>query len=234
MGESENILIENIEICKIEIFDLEDSFYFGKFKGKLLSEVIELKPSYIIFCLLKLGFFSISDNAFNKLKSKYLNLSSKIDEKRKIKILIKQQQDLIDEKEYYAWERKSEFLSGEWDNYDYDDFYNDKLDMDQQSEDFYNTVIENEYDNDYDDGNDDFYEDEGVYLLYYALKLQANEISLFKDKNNKFFVEIYNEYICGEAIVYEKILVKDELINVKITDLYVFKDCKTHLLSTRK
>jgi hypothetical protein len=50
-------------------YELETIFNFGKHKGKTLKQVFCTVPSYIDWCLREVSYFTISQNAFNQLKS---------------------------------------------------------------------------------------------------------------------------------------------------------------------
>lgn len=67
---------------------IDDEFDFGKFKGFSLSDVMDINPDYIIWCMLninsKICEFVITDNAMSELKSVYPHfmISNEFDEMR--------------------------------------------------------------------------------------------------------------------------------------------------------
>lgn len=49
----------------MKVFTLEDIINFGKYKGYSFSDIIELQPNYIIWCLKNIEWFCLSDELFN-------------------------------------------------------------------------------------------------------------------------------------------------------------------------
>ena len=57
---------------------MDDEFDFGKYKGLSLSDVMDINPEYIIWCMLNISNnrycrFIISDEAMEELKAIYIN-----------------------------------------------------------------------------------------------------------------------------------------------------------------
>lgn len=109
----------------MKYYDLGTVFSFGKFNGLSLSKVLSIQPSYVNWCLENLDHFYISEESQFEIKSIY--------------------------KDFAINEDKMCFETDEYDDFDcesnyeeaYEDFtdwsnYNDSLDMDQQSIEFWN------------------------------------------------------------------------------------------------
>lgn len=118
----------------MKFYNLDSQFTFGKYEGKTIRQIVDLQPFYIDWCATNLEHFYISEDV--------------IDEIKKIKpdfILSAEGQQKLDEK-YANWEceqesyqdyddyddRNADYNQTDWSNYD------DGLDMDQQSPEFWN------------------------------------------------------------------------------------------------
>ncbi|MBK7390168.1 MAG: hypothetical protein IPI23_14175 [Bacteroidetes bacterium] len=47
----------------MKIYNLESTLSFGKFKGKTLSEILSIQPSYIKWCIINLDHFVLPQDS---------------------------------------------------------------------------------------------------------------------------------------------------------------------------
>ncbi len=142
---------------KNRIYNIDDSFDFGKYKGKTIEELLNENPGYVDWLIRNVGGFALSDEAFEQ--AKIITAGKKLP--RKDTEIIKENQitpSLF--KKLYGWSfdfSKEEILlinskkineinsktENTYSNHGYHDdtdwsHYNDDVDMDQQSEEFWN------------------------------------------------------------------------------------------------
>ena len=123
----------------MKFYTLDSEFTFGKFSGKTLQQVIDLQPSYIDWCACNLGHFYVSEDEIEKIKEIIPGFSISSDGQQKML------------ERYTTWVSEQEDIeeyddSPDPDQYGYDPYedftdwshYNDNLDMDQQSIEFWN------------------------------------------------------------------------------------------------
>jgi hypothetical protein len=115
----------------MKFYDLETEFTFGKFEGKTVRQIIDLQLSYLDWCAINLDHFYISETVIEDIKKIKHDFS--ISEEGQQKLNAK----------YATWENEQEIDNDYDDRDDYDDQtdwsnYNDDLDMDQQSPEFWN------------------------------------------------------------------------------------------------
>jgi hypothetical protein len=99
-------------ILKINImifYNLDTKFFFGKFEGKTVREVLEIQHSYIDWCAIHLDHFFISDEVIEEIRSITPDFS--ISEEGQNKLFEK----------YETWENEQE----DYEFYDNDDYYPD-------------------------------------------------------------------------------------------------------------
>jgi len=112
----------------MKFYDLETQFTFGKYNGLKLRQVIAIEPAYINWCINNLDHFFVS---------------------KEIQYFIKTTSPEFDINEGKMFIKKNRFhdfdddFENDYDNDPSDDFtdwsnYNDDLDMDQQSIEFWN------------------------------------------------------------------------------------------------
>ena len=67
---------------KIKMYDLNTQIKFGRFSGKTITEIIEIEPTYIEWCIKHLDHFLISVEVLNSITEKYstFKFSSELDE----------------------------------------------------------------------------------------------------------------------------------------------------------
>lgn len=121
----------------MKIYDFDKLFTFGKYEGKTLRQIIDLQPSYINWCVEALDHFYISEVVIEEIKKINSDFTLSAEGKQKLK------------EKYIRWVNEQEPHKDYYDDNDYDDsnaFYNqtdwsnydDGLDMDQQSIEFWN------------------------------------------------------------------------------------------------
>ena len=116
-------------------YNLDSIFTFGKFKGKTVKEVIELQPSYLDWCLKSIDSFSISENVITEIKANKPDFTFSSEALQKISIKnVKQQltEETTRNSDYDSTDYSDFADSSDWNHYD------DSLDMDQQSVEFWN------------------------------------------------------------------------------------------------
>ncbi len=60
---------------KIKMYDLSAKIKFGRFSGKTITDIIEIEPTYIEWCIGHLDHFLISEEVVNSIKEKYPTFS---------------------------------------------------------------------------------------------------------------------------------------------------------------
>ncbi|MDR1198651.1 MAG: hypothetical protein LBK94_06520 [Prevotellaceae bacterium] len=53
----------------MKFYHIDTKFDFGKYAGKTLQEVLEIRPSYINWCIINLDHFYISEDVIDEIKS---------------------------------------------------------------------------------------------------------------------------------------------------------------------
>jgi hypothetical protein len=112
----------------MKFYDLETQFTFGKYNGLAIAQVIAIQPAYISWCLNNLDHFFMSKEIQYHIKTTSPDF------------------DINEGKMFIKTTQFHDFDDDDGGDYDYDpsdDFtdwsnYNDDLDMDQQSIEFWN------------------------------------------------------------------------------------------------
>lgn len=113
----------------MKFYNLNTEFMFGKFKGKTLKEVTDAQITYLNWCSVNLEHFYLADDVISQIKE--LNPTFELSDEAKNSLNAK----------FQNWKAKqiqknTPYVSNDdlidWSN------YNDDLDMDQQSPDFWN------------------------------------------------------------------------------------------------
>jgi len=122
----------------MKTYELDTFITFGKYEGITLKQIFEKDPDYILWCCEFLEHFYISEQTIENLKN--FNSTLSIPE-RVIEILDKKYDDWIDNdwnERMQERERSREWYNeaNSWDN----EYYNDSLDMDQQSQEFWDNL----------------------------------------------------------------------------------------------
>jgi len=113
----------------MKFYDLDTEFTFGKYGGNTPRQILDLQPSYLDWCAVNLDHFYINENVIEEIKTIKPDFA-----------LTTKGQQKLDEK-YSNWEAEREDDDEDSDSYeDQTDWsqYNDDIDMDQQSEEFWN------------------------------------------------------------------------------------------------
>lgn len=139
---------------KIKIYDIDDVFDFGRNKGKTIRELLMDNPGYVDWCIRNIDAFALSQNAFNEAKlithgKKCVVVDDNEEPKRKslFKKLYGWPYDFSKEDIFIINDLKigkhNQSTVEDYVNNTFEDdtdwsHYNEDLDMDQQSEDFWN------------------------------------------------------------------------------------------------
>jgi len=123
-------------------FSYNSKMTFGKFKGETIKDLIERNPAYLEWCLRNVNWFNFNldfDFISEVLKhypsyNFHFKTKSKLDEKNKLFVVQSHEECEWDSQQDYDNE-SIDLLDGPAWNY-----YNDSLDMDQQSEEFWNRL----------------------------------------------------------------------------------------------
>lgn len=120
----------------MKIYQLESQFTFGKFSGKKMSDVLVEQPSYISWCLINLDHFLIWSDTLSQILVACPNFKLSIEAQA---ALVKKTDEYFEEQDN-ANDRYEESRSNRLNRLDPTDYthYNDDLDPDQQSEEFWN------------------------------------------------------------------------------------------------
>lgn len=119
----------------MKIYESDTVFSFGKYEGQTLRQVSEKDTNYILWCCENLEHFYISEQTLENIKNYN---STFLVPKSILEILDKKYDDWTDN----DWNERMQDreMSREWyreANSWNNEYYNDSLDMDQQSQDFW-------------------------------------------------------------------------------------------------
>lgn len=237
MNKFDAILLEDYKIYRIQIYKLDSKLDFGKFKDCKLSEILETQPSYINYCLSNVGFFSIGDDEIIKIKNQYsqINLTQDEEEKRINKYKVYLEQTRRFQEKVQESERNHDQFEYELMQNNNEDYYNDNLDMDQQSEDFYTTIDESDLEEP-ENWNLEYKSKPEILsrLIEYAEDKGAYAISLYgKTNQSQLFIEIYKgRDEEGKLLHLESFDLTPEIKSTQISELYVFLKNKERYVST--
>jgi len=139
------------------IYNIEDVFDFGKFKGKTVEDLLKENPGYVDWLIRNFRGFALSYNAFEQAK---IITTGKRFSKKEAELVNENQAITILFRKLYGWDydfskedilqinnlKVNEINSKEANRYSIQSYhddtdwsnYNDDLDMDQQSEEFWN------------------------------------------------------------------------------------------------
>lgn len=142
----EGLKLSNDEenIGKLIAYQINFKFGFGKYENQTINEIIKLNPHYILWCIVNLKHFAINDCILASPEFRNQPLLIAAIENNLIKnMIIEKWQFEKDDDEYY--DNDDEYYS--YKNHEYTDpseargsFYNDELDMDQQSPEFWDNI----------------------------------------------------------------------------------------------
>lgn len=120
----------------MELYDIDTIYSFGKYKGKSLLDVSMENAMYIEWCLINVNSFAITEKAAEIIKIIYP------------KFLSKSNSDEILMEKILRYNRYEEKIAWEYENRDNhdernknrDDYYDDSLDLDQQSPEWWDSL----------------------------------------------------------------------------------------------
>lgn len=119
----------------MKFYELNSVFYFGKYQGKTVMEILDLQPSYLDWCAINLDHFLMNENVIDEIKKVKPTFTFSLEGLQKMKEKLDQWNDEMasyhEHQEYYD-DRNADYNQTDWSN------YNDDLDMDQQSIEFWN------------------------------------------------------------------------------------------------
>ncbi len=122
----------------MKIYELDTIITFGKYEGNSLKQISEKDPNYILWCCEFLEHFYISKQTIENIKNynSIFSVSEKI-----LEVLEKKYDDWLDDdwnERMQDREMSTEWYreANSWEN----DYYNDSLDMDQQSPEFWDNL----------------------------------------------------------------------------------------------
>ncbi len=111
-------------------------FSFGKHSGKFLDEIASLDPAYIPWCILNLDHFYITGDMVTTLSANHPKLYFG-DEVFKA---LKKKEEIMAEVNRKAVDVRYIDSSTDYPHASENEYYNDNLDMDQQSMEFWNEI----------------------------------------------------------------------------------------------
>ena len=118
----------------MKFYNLDTEFTFGKHNGKNLDQVIITDSSYVNWCIIKLDHFFISEVEIENIKQKHPDFTIS---KFALEQLSNKEKEWYDSRdvEDYTYNSHQDYPSA------YDSpYYNDDLDMDQQSPEFWDSL----------------------------------------------------------------------------------------------
>lgn len=218
MKKSDYQIIIKWVLYRFKLSDLDTILSLGKFKGEKINQILNKQPSYINFALENIESVFFRPELLKSIKVNYPNL------------FISKEAIANNEHKFKLWEERERIYNkkrrginpdnhGLEPNYS-EDFFNDSLDMDQQSESFYNTVVDSGR------NNYDYEEEEDIFtplpLYTYAIEEEIYSMQLGKNKNGVSVIELFkydkseqNEFLF-ETILTENGLKIENLLNLAI------------------
>lgn len=127
----------------MKLYDLNSALNFGQYRDKILRDVAKENAKYIEWCIMNVEFFVISESTANQIKSIYPRfLISKPANDERLKKFELWKRYVLEEKrsasasarsfdEAYSSSRENEYLNED---------YNDALDTDQQSPEWWDSL----------------------------------------------------------------------------------------------
>ncbi len=116
----------------------DDLIKFGKYKGEILEEIIYKDAEYILWCIINLDHFFLYNKTLIRLFAS-INENNSLLEEAVLNNLLKSQFYYNRKPDNY-WEEHNVDHDGDFNINNTSDFYNDSLDMDQQSPEFWDRV----------------------------------------------------------------------------------------------
>jgi hypothetical protein len=119
----------------MKFYELNSVFTFGKYQGKTALEILNLQPSYLDWCAINLDHFIMSENVIDEIEKLEPTFAFSPEGLQKMDEKLDQWNDEITSYQDYDEDyddRNADYNQTDWSN------YNDDLDMDQQSIEFWN------------------------------------------------------------------------------------------------
>lgn len=119
----------------MKFYDLNTEFTFGKYNGNTIRQILDFQPSYIDWCAINLDHFIMSEDAIEEVKKIKPTFAFSTEGIEKMNEKLEQWSN--EELSYQDYDqgfddRNADYNQTDWSNYD------DGLDMDQQSIEFWN------------------------------------------------------------------------------------------------
>lgn len=135
--EKNELTEEEKNVDKLMKYGSNHTLGFGNYKGEKIKEILTKDAHYILWCIIKLEHFSIENSIFTNPVFKQEPLLSQAVESNLIKELIIKEWKPEEE----SWDDDFYYDSYDDDTYSFNsDYYNDSLDMDQQSPEFWDSL----------------------------------------------------------------------------------------------
>ena len=127
---------EEKNVDKLMKYSSHHTLGFGNYKGEKIREVLTKDANYILWCIVKLEHFSIENSIFtNPVFTKQHLLSQAVEYNLIKELIIKEWKP-----EEESWDDDFQYGSDD-DTYSFNnEYYNDSLDMDQQSPEFWDSL----------------------------------------------------------------------------------------------
>jgi hypothetical protein len=117
----------------MKFYDLDSQFTFGKHKGNTVRQIIGLQPSYIDWCATTLDQFYIAEDVIEEIKKIKPDFTLSAEAQQKLNEKYTSWENEQEPYEDFGYDdRNADYNQTDWSN------YNDNLDMDQQSIEFWN------------------------------------------------------------------------------------------------
>lgn len=119
---------------RMKSYSLETTLTFGKYKGKTVKQIVSIEPSYINWCVINNAYFYIEPSVIAEIEMMKRPFKFRFEAKK----ILKEKSEKL-EKIYKNNDSADDDDNhrGDEDNTDWSS-YDDNLDMDQQSSDFWN------------------------------------------------------------------------------------------------
>lgn len=220
MEDINNKIIDEYRFYKTNLSNLDSCYSFGKYISNSIKDVLKINPTYINFALLKVDFFLISPNTLQQiiLENPGIHITPEAIYRNQVKFAVYSIREEI-------YQREREESSNNYENYlnygENEDYYDDRYDMDQQCEEFYNQSKDDEY---YEYENEDEI-DEEIPLYHYAILRGIYKITLNTDQNDNYYIDLINVNIDErKEYLIERIKFDETYNNFKLEEtILIFK-----------
>lgn len=111
-------------------------FSFGKHRGKFLDDIASVDPTYIPWCIINLDHFYITREMITRLSAK----NPKLVFGNEVFKALEKKEEIMAEAARIAVDDDYSDISGDYSDVHESEYYDDNLDMDQQSMEFWNEI----------------------------------------------------------------------------------------------